>query len=762
MFKKWIILGLTIILGASISALASSESIPDETISQLSSFMPDSYFSTNRYTQIEDSDQVNSNPWIDTVNQVEVARNENLILSIDENLLSIYVTQRSTGYVWSSTLFKDYATLNENGEPIYPDLTTNQDRGLRSNLWRNRIDSPVWLRYYTAGDSPQLRDETLFDSGLSTWNWASETDGFTANLYFSQAEIALSLEVTLTERGVRVVIPSESIDEQGDQRIGQLAIYPFFGAAKDNEIPGYFMVPDGTGALIRFDHDGFDTIFEKPFFGQDFSIDLPSDPTPGLESPKHLTAPVFGMVHGVDNQGFINVVHQGSTYGSLILYPGTITTDFNFGYINYIYRSSYRQPLNQSQTNTILRVQNDMNPVTVDQEWVFLEYEEANYVGMANAYQNILRQNMPLSLESPQGQSLHLDVLLSESEEAFIGRNTFVMTTVNELINQILFLQANGIDNIVVSLRGTSRNGYSGQSLQEFPPGNHVGSTADFERLFELVNVDVYLYIEPTKVYPFTRNATRYDVSVSRNLLTYRQEDFYGVFDRIHPQSMFEALTQIEDEALEFGFKGLMLDTIGHTFYASFGDDPYSRLAMQEDISRFIEARHAIINPYSHTFNASALFDVPLEQSLNQSFSDTVPFKTYALNGLKPLYSGYLNYSANMTLERLRMLDFHVFPSYFVTAESAYRLLDSPSKLFYTSSFSIWSEIIVNHESEIQQISQNIQGLAIESREALVRGVVLITYDNGAELLINYRSVSYEEDGWSVDPQSASLREGSS
>jgi len=748
-----LIVGLSYIIGISSPIITSNES----TITNQWSF-PDSYFETNRFTMSEDSDQrVTENLWLSEVDTIEVAKNEHLILSVDPDLLSIYVTQRDTGYVWSSTLFKDYASKDDQDNPIYPQLTQEEDRGLRSDLWRNRIDSPVWLKYYTGGASPQLRVENLYDSVDSYFTLDLETNGFSSEIFFGQSNIAFRLNVTLTDKGVKVIIPPESIEERGTQKLGQLAVYPFFGAAKHLEIPGYFLVPDGSGALIRLDHKGFDRVFEKAYYGKDFSVDSTQVQEDGLNPSNDLSAPIYGMVHGVNNQGFLAVMHQGSTYASLILNPGTITTDFHFGYLNYTFRTSYRQPLNQSQSNTILRVQEDINPVSIEQEWIFLANEDANYVGMANTYKDVLKESMS-EIDLGEGPSIHLDILMSENEKAFIGRNTFVMTHVSEVIAMVERLKLAGYDHLTVTLRGTSKDGYSGQSLQEFPVGSHIGSQDDFDALFKMDNLDVYLYVEPTKVYAFSRQSRLYDVSVGRHLLTYRQSDSLGTYDRIHPEDMMKALETLSDKAVDFGFDGLMLDTIGHTIYASFGENPFSRLAMQTAIQNFV-GNHGVINAYAYSNNAKALFDVSIDHSFNQSYSDAVPFITYALNGLRPLYSGYLNYSANFTLERLRMLDFHVYPSYFVTTESAYALLNTPSNNYYTSAFQTWENVIIETGQSFETIARDVHSLKIQNREILSLGVVLITYENGSQLLINYRSVSYRENDWDVAPQSASFME---
>ena len=713
------------------------------------------YFETHRFTQKETFESVSFNPYIDDVLKTKVSENDAYILYVDPSILSIYVLQKETMYMWSSTINKDYNTLDDNDNPLYDDLYNINNRGLKSTLWRNKVDSPLWIGYFTSVSSnPQFREETIFDNVRSTFDFNLIQHGFESNLFFANANINMTLQVVLHSDGITYEILTDSIIEKGTSVLSKVAVYPFFGAAKQYAIDGYFMVPDGIGALIRFDKQLSNSLFEKPFYGVDFATTTPAPKEIGLNKEQQLNANTYGVVHGVNQQGYLKIVEGSPEYASLVIYPASLITDFNFSYTSYTLRSNYRQPLNQSQTNSIIRVQEDMNPVSIKETLVFLAHDQANYIGMADVYKNYLFSNERKVVTSEY--ELHLDILLSESKEAFIGRQTIVMTTVNEVIKMITSLKASGIHHIHLTLRGTSKDGYSGTSLKELPLGNHVGSLEDYKALLSIDNLHVSLYIEPMKAYVNSQQFRIYDISRGRNLLTYRQTDHYQTFDYIHPESYLKRIQVIKDEAISFGFDSVVIDSIGQTLYSSFGPTVMTRRDVLEE-THLIVKDQGVIQGAHYTFSARAFYDMPLDHSLQLKFSDTIPFIPYVLRDYKHVFSSPFNFFGSSPIDVLRFIDFHLMPSYLITQESAYNLLDTPSSDFYTTRFDIWESLIVSNHRLISNILNQTIGLKITSREVIEAGVIHMTYDNDMSLIINYLNTSVFVLGQEITPQSAKI-----
>lgn len=709
--------------------------------------------SSNAYTQPETDLRTAYNPLVSLDGSVLVDENEHLSLYINPEDLSIDIFQKDTEYVWSSTIHLDYAKKDENDEPLFPDQTTEGDRGLNSLIWRNKVASPVWISYFGGSENnPQLREESFFESSNSRFDLDILSNGISVQLFFGISQIELTYEVTLTERGFDVSLRQDSIKENSNALLSNVSIYPFFGAAKKELIPGYIMVPDGVGALFRFDQfEDFTSPYQKPFYGRDFAISTFVDETSITGDDLNLTANTYGAIHGINQQGYLNILKEGQAYATLTVYPADVITDFFFAYTTFTYRSSYRQPLNQSQTNSVLRVQEETNPFDIHMDYQLLSNEQANYVGMAQTYQDHLIQRENLKLNLDAHQPIHLDILMQDNERAFIGRNTFLMTTAKDILNMI---ESFDDDMLYLTLRGTSDHGYSGASLDIFPLSSDLGSKEDWESIFTKQNVSIYLYLEPLKLYTNGRFHSQLEIARGRHLLSYRFSDDYGTYDYVNPYN-YETYLQSKIEAITaFGFDGVAFENLGNTIYGSFGDSPFTRGEML-DLTKTLVSHQTVYQGYDFAFGSDALFQMPLTHSQHAKMTDTVPFITYALAGYQDVFGPYHNYFGNTSNMLLKMIDFHVSPSFQITQESPYRLLNSPNQTWFSTRFSIWENEIHRQKNVIYDVLSDVQGETIINRLIPEIGISIVTYSSGNKIIINYTNEDYTYEDVTVEKMSA-------
>ena len=709
--------------------------------------------SSNAYTQPETDLRTAYNPLVSLDGSVLVDENEHLSLYINPEDLSIDIFQKDTEYVWSSTIHLDYAKKDENDEPLFPDQTTEGDRGLNSLIWRNKVASPVWISYFGGSENnPQLREESFFESSNSRFDLDILSNGISVQLFFGISQIELTYEVTLTERGFDVSLRQDSIKENSNALLSNVSIYPFFGAAKKELIPGYIMVPDGVGALFRFDQfEDFTSPYQKPFYGRDFAISTFVDETSITGDDLNLTANTYGAIHGINQQGYLNILKEGQAYATLTVYPADVITDFFFAYTTFTYRSSYRQPLNQSQTNSVLRVQEETNPFDIHMDYQLLSNEQANYVGMAQTYQDHLIQRENLKLNLDAHQPIHLDILMQDNERAFIGRNTFLMTTAKDILNMI---ESFDDDMLYLTLRGTSNHGYSGASLDIFPLSSDLGSKEDWESIFTKQNVSIYLYLEPLKLYTNGRFHSQLEIARGRHLLSYRFSDDYGTYDYVNPYN-YETYLQSKIEAITaFGFDGVAFENLGNTIYGSFGDSPFTRGEMLT-LTKTLVSYQTVYQGYDFAFGSDALFQMPLTHSQHAKMTDTVPFITYALAGYQDVFGPYHNYFGNTSNMLLKMIDFHVSPSFQITQESPYRLLNSPNQTWFSTRFSIWENEIHRQKNVIYDVLRDVQGETIINRLIPEIGISIVTYSSGNKIIINYTNEDYTYEDVTVEKMSA-------
>ena len=716
--------------------------------------VPQSLLESNAYTQPETDLRTSYNPLVSLEGSVLVGENERLSLYVNPEDLSIDLYQKETDYLWSSTIHLDYAKKDENGAPLFPEQTTEGDRGLNSLIWRNKVASPVWISYFGGSENnPQLREESFFESSNSRFELDILTNGISVQLFFGISQIELTYDVLLTADGFDVSLKQDSIKENSNALLSNVSIYPFLGAAKKALIPGYIMVPDGVGALFRFDqYDAFTSPYQKPFYGRDFAISTFVDETSIIGRDLNLTANTYGLIHGVNQQGYLTIIEEGQAYATLTVYPADVITDFFFAYTTFIYRSSYRQPLNQSQTNSVLRVQQETNPFDIHMSYQLLSNDQANYVGMAKTYQDYLIERESLERRLDAHQPIHLDILMQDNERAFIGRNTFLMTTAKDILTMIDAFDED--ETIYITLRGTSDHGYSGASLDIFPLSSALGSKEDWESLFSKQHVTIYLYLEPLKLYTQDRFHSELEIARGRHLLSYRFSDDYGTYDYVNPYDYDAYLSSIIEDIQAFGFDGVAFENLGNTIYGSFGDAPFTRGEMLS-LTETLVSNQAVYQGYDFAFGSDALFQMPLTHSQHAKMTDTVPFITYVLAGYQDVFGPYHNYFGNTSNMLLKMIDFHVYPSFQVTQESPYRLLNSPNQTWFSTRFSIWESEIHRQKQIIHDVLSEVHGETILNRLIPEVGISIVTYASGNQIIINYTNEDYMYEDVLVEKMSA-------
>ena len=370
LFLLIILFGITIPIGAVKKDHSDSLSAQTQIAPQYSSLI------SNRYTQKEEDLRIAVNEYIDLIDYELLGSVNNLSLYVKEEDLSFRVVNTDTGYLWGSNFNFDYL---EEDSPLKDegDLGANQD-------WKRIFNSPVAVGYY---HRTNLREEYLYSNFSSRKSFKNITTtnkvGFSSRVNFFLSKINFDFSVYIDENGLHFEVPFDSITEGETLKLASIKLYPFFGAAKRNRIPGYVFIPDGMGALIRFDDDNTKGAYSKRFFGPDYGVYLSSNEKP-------LTFNTYGVVHGIDQNAFLGVVDEGASHAILSHFPSRTNTDFNHTYVTYEYRKDYIQYLNKSKTSSVNLVQEEKNKFDIKQSFYFLSGSDANYVGMANRYKEDL------------------------------------------------------------------------------------------------------------------------------------------------------------------------------------------------------------------------------------------------------------------------------------------------------------------------------------------------------------------------------------
>lgn len=678
---------------------------------------------------------------------VQVGENDDFQLYADETTLAFKVVDKRSGYIWHSN-------LDEAGE---------DDRLNRT--WTAFAQSGISIDYL---DQKATSERASITNTEHTMEFKLINQGFEASVTFLDPSITIVVTVKLEANGVSVEVPFASIQEENpDFKLGLLYVYPFLGATRDESIPGYMFIPDGSGTLIRF---GAETKAQNMFYGRYYGADLgiittlPYDPT--INRPYKISIPVMGMVHGEKQQAYIAIVEKGASYGEIQAHPAGIITNFNFLYNAFIYNQSYFQATNRSGAG-VTTLQPTTNAFDVAIHYRFLTGDDSDYVGMARSYQEYLVEKGVLQeiVDADDDIGVRLEFLGGEKEKVLFWDRSIPMTTIAQMSDILNNLNVQNPDVIYY--------GWQPQGASTMPPGSlrvdhKLGDRDELGLLVEAVAAadgHFYLYLDPQAAMWGERGySTRRDLAMSitnANLVGYNR---YKVNYYLNDEALSDLYTSLSTDVFTELQAGLALDGIGSMLYSDFKNNHFLN---REDAIQLYQAllaenggNTAFYTPNDYMFGTmQAYYDIPLTNSGYIYTTEAVPFLQIALAGYVPYYGTALNFSSNLQADLLRHVDFGVYPSYFLTQEVTAKILNTRSNWIYTSSYEQWHQEIEQTYQWLNNLLGPVKGERIVARQALAEGVVATTYSNDKQIVVNYNNAPFSDGDLLVNGQDAIIRE---
>ena len=728
------ILGLLLGLGAKQpqTAVPSVKAAPATAVSSPSNATP--YTLTERLQNIPDSYEL-------------LAENRDFQLYANRETLAFKVADKRSGYIWHSNL----------------DEVDEDDRLNRT--WTAFAQSGISIDYL----DPKATDERASITNTEhTIDFRPTEQGFEATVNFLEPSITLVVIVKLEASGVSVEVPHEFIKEENPEfKLGLLYVYPFFGAVRDDSVPGYMFIPDGSGTLIHF---AAETKAQNMFYGRYYGADLgmistlPYDPL--VKRPYKLSLPVIGMVHQEKENAYIQVVEKGASYGEIHAHPAGVITNFNFLYNAFVYNQSYFQATNRSGAG-VTTLQPNTNMFDVVIYYRFLTGEDSDYVGMARSYQQYLVEKGTLNqVAVPESDiGIRLEFLGGEKEKILFWFRSIPMTTVAQMQAILSDLD---VQNPEVVYFGWQPGGASSMPPRSLRLDGKLGDVAELAELVGMVtavNGRLFLYLDPqAALYNEKGYSPRYDLAMSitsANLWGYNRHKVNYYLNDEALNGRYINLSQDLTAELDAGWA---LDGIGSTLYSDFKPSHFlnreDTILLYQTILAENNVATSFYQPNDYLFgHMQAYYDMPLGDSGYIYTTETVPFLQIVLSGYVAYYGPALNFSSNLRADLLRHADFGVYPSYFLSQEATARILNTRSNWIYTSSYNQWGQEIEDTYQWLNNLLGPVKGAHIVARQSLADGVMATTYSNGKQIIVNYNNAPFSADGVTVDGLDAIVTE---
>lgn len=685
-----------------------------------------------------------------------------LAVYFEKDSFSLMVKNKETGYFWSSrpefqgiSGVREDNTANRNlmNSGLWVDYVLAQNVS-SSTLTTASLYSLAEVKYQNDASITPENPDHLRPYLLETGSYLSRkvavtienqtATSFTTHINLKAISVEFDVTISLNQGSIEVYIPVDSITENGDiYRLLGIQVFPYLGAAREAKIPGYVMIPDGVGALVRM-NQRYNTYFQARFYGADYGYQSTTLP--------QLSLPIYGMVHEPGANGYYVNILEGSENSTLFANfwgdnskYNRISSRFNVRqiYMNIINKAGDgNDTISEKMANTNYRIQ-----------YHFLSDADASYVGIAKDYRDFLINEGTLTSneKSVNGQiPIQLSYIMSDQQPSFIGTSKVTMTTVDQVKAAYDFFKSNGLENQQLTLMGWSKDGF----VNRAPYATRISGKSDYEKLADSVISDGNtLYLDDEYVFSSQLSSrVSYNRDVSKNLsklkMSFTSRSLNGQITNMYLLYPDQSFRMAEDDQSFFsnlGVSGVSMTMMGNTLFSYYDGENYDRSYGIEAYQNIAQLYDSLTlsrpNVYLYSY-IDGYMDLPITNSQYDYYTDLVPLIPIILKGSVSYYTPYLNFNALAEDRYLTMVDFGVNPSYILTEQQTYEMRYTPASVYYTTTLSDYQQQIIDSYQFVNDALKYVVGAYVENREVLETGLVKISYSNGVDIYVNYNYTS--------------------
>ncbi len=705
--------------------------------------------SSNRFTQLE-PEGTKPLPDYSLEGYTLVAENDQLALYLNEEIASIRVRNKESGFVWGALESEDPEDLNQTWESF-----------ARSVVSIAYMDSTGAINQMGAGYKSADCEYDYFDGG------------FTCKVDFGRkVDISLEAKVTLEKDHISFSVDDSSIRETGENYIASIYFMPFLGSTQEDQTDGYLFVPDGSGALIRYQKAAkYLKSYSGRVYGMDYAIDTLNElndldsnrPVEFLKPENTVTMPVYGLTLGVDREAAFARIAGGDSYAYINASPAGLTVRYNWISASFLYRQVYSQPISKNGAGVPV-VQKNPNTVNPKLEVYFLSGEDANYSGMARLYANMLEQEGTLQNNlSANAPHIALDFVAADVEEGMLFNSTKQITSLDYILDAVNRLEEAGMENMALTVKGWQTGGLSGYTKAHTHKDTELGSFADLEQLQTLLqksNGSLLLYSDPLRGTE-AQVSSRRDVGITLSQspikkLSLMEEGFLQDVWYLKPELAMEYL---QNQAEVLGqYKLPMAIDGGNLLYGEYLVNQFvSREDMKTRLAACYEAMAAdgglvLFNPNQYLLKYTGVYrNIPVSGSQDLYETDSVPFLQLVLSGNMTMIAPYANHGFYSRIDLLKSIEYNVYPSYLLTQADNLDLADTTLACESSTKFTNWEATMKASYAFVTDVLQAVEGQRMLKHTRLNDTVFAVTYEQGT-VYVNYGATDYVLEDATVIP----------
>lgn len=607
--------------------------------------------------------------------------------------------------------------------------------------------------------------------------------GIRVTYYFDTEQVAVTLELELTSRGLEARIPLERIQEN-ESHVYEISLLPYMVSAPvatEASVEGdnYFMVPTGGGALIDLSKPlNEKKDYSEAIYGGDKSE--PVTMNKAMYGQSYL--PIFGVKNG--STGMLGIIGEGAACA----YVNASTGDSEVGYAP-IYASfrirgkesiMYSNAGMNSSKATLVYSEDIANYEYLSVEYIPL-VEDASYLGMANAYRQALIEDGYLQTPVEEVPALSVNFLgATRTPESFFGipyESDTATTTIKQA--QTITEDLKGLvgDNkLLVNMVGYGEGGLANYTVGgNFKLSGKVGSKKDLKNYLTyaknnnvLVSMNYELAQYQSGSTGFAVNDAAYNISGLKisfgtyDLSTTIQDEEGNFWYLLSRGKLAKALQKALKANKKLGFEAISLGSLNSVAYSDYRKGEYAAKSQIESnvadmLKQCADNGYKTVASEANLYaalNADYITEVPMSSSKYSVLSREIPMYSLVFQGYKSLSSSSINLATDtqkaylkavatgMTLQYTLCDTFHdsiQFDNDTAYISSQYSDWKKDIETMYTkNSYALDSRVeIADSEYSYKDLHALVGDQAIVYYEE-ADGVSTTTFANGVSVYVNY------------------------
>lgn len=756
-----------------------------------------SYMYTFDYAEPQASDPIKVTD-VNAESNVVYASNENFTLYVDQkNATFKVVDNRNPNNVWSSAPLEKVASVDGYVDGYKDDSAMALIRVNLSNQLgpaNSAINSYQNSVKEGTATVSQLKDKT------------GNKIGVRFDFNFDRYGFVIPVQVLMHPQGVEVSLLNEGIQETNEGfDITSVDMVPYFMAPFKGNGDGYFMIPDGEGALVDWnDVSNADAVYRSHVYGQDNAITvyqqntltedvrLPVFGAQWKEGPQTITGrdtivtdefnkPLASLEPATFNHnrlGYTAIITEGSARSAMNV---NLSMEYKSAYAEFIYRDIARVQVENStkleyfveRSNTVIPVQTIRYCLMVD--------EEIDYVDMADIYRNYLLNEAGVQVQSKANSApMVVELFGGMMKQQFIMgmpvNKVVPLTSYQDASNIVKQLKAAGVDEIVVNYTQWQKDG-TGAAIQDSvqPEGELGGDKAlkDFIALCNTENIAVYLDMNTNRMAKSAWGYSTSDDSTSTVRWDPAVQYYYNpntglpnmqapVF-LLAPTKLVDTATKLSSSASKYDITGVSSTVLGSELYSDFAKIPYTRdhtvYFWDDALKELAKAKGNLLLTGGNAYaldEATFITDAPMDYSKHHCLTRRVPFYQIVLHGVIPLSTPAINQSQDVRDAFLWAVETGSSLKWDWTAQNQDELVESIFNHMTGSDYEKWIDEAASQYQEASKLLKKISAYTVENHKTLAEDVVYVVWtdgkndDNNVEVFVNYSNKDayvYEIDG---------------